>query len=463
RLRELQTGRTPVFGTTVKSAWIGNNLYFAIRCDEHLGERPNVSATRRDDSAIWYGDTVEVLLETESRSYYQIAVNPAGAVADLDRSASKNSWFGWDSQAEVATHVAEDHWIVEMRIPVTQDENDPLHQVIGRKPIKSLPWHINVCRQRIRENAAEYSAFSPTAAEHFHDTMKFAHFFDGNSHRFEAAEPEPDFIQITRASAELAQRGKHTEARAALTALAETRISDLQKSNALAQAAASAAALKQFDDAATIAARIPIDSVKKTALMHLLLAQQKAPQIIVDFAGENVSTWPFWQQGAGYFARGRAYAIAKQGREADSDLAQALVWTSDPRDRTAILLALGQNREYTLKDDEQALAAYRRIVDAATRIGGADEFTAVQGMARILARRGQFAEALAILHKPRIGDLRGAWRGSMLLAIAETQQAAGQKDQAAATYRSLLTDTSIEPRHRRIAEEKLMTLGTKRP
>lgn len=38
-------------------------------------------------------------------------------IADLDRSAAKNAWFGLDSQAEVATHIADDHWTVEIRIP----------------------------------------------------------------------------------------------------------------------------------------------------------------------------------------------------------------------------------------------------------------------------------------------------------------------------------------------------------
>lgn len=33
------------------------------------------------------------------------------------------------SQAEVATHIADDHSIVENGIPITQDENDPYHQV----------------------------------------------------------------------------------------------------------------------------------------------------------------------------------------------------------------------------------------------------------------------------------------------------------------------------------------------
>ncbi|MEM1295363.1 MAG: DUF4838 domain-containing protein, partial [Verrucomicrobiota bacterium] len=33
-LRELQTGRLPIYGTSVKTGWDRDNLYFAIRCDE---------------------------------------------------------------------------------------------------------------------------------------------------------------------------------------------------------------------------------------------------------------------------------------------------------------------------------------------------------------------------------------------------------------------------------------------
>ena len=39
RMRELQTGRQPIFGTTIKAAWSGGNLYFGIRCDERPAMR----------------------------------------------------------------------------------------------------------------------------------------------------------------------------------------------------------------------------------------------------------------------------------------------------------------------------------------------------------------------------------------------------------------------------------------
>ena len=175
KLSELQTGRRPLFGTTFKTAWgKDGSIYFAIRCEERPSDAPNIATTKDEDPAVWYGDVVEILLETESHSYYQIVVNPAGALTDLDRQAPKGSRYGWQSQAEVATRVGEDHWTVEIRIPVVDRTDDPLHQVVGHKPTNGLPWHFNLCRQRLRPTGQEHSAFSPTGAKSFHEPLKFA-------------------------------------------------------------------------------------------------------------------------------------------------------------------------------------------------------------------------------------------------------------------------------------------------
>ncbi|MEZ6126929.1 MAG: DUF4838 domain-containing protein [Planctomycetaceae bacterium] len=264
RFRELQTGRTPTFGTSFKAGWQGSNLYFAIRCDEHPGEKPVSASTRDDDQAIWHGDAIEIELATETHSYYQIAISPAGHIVDLDRGAAKGQWFGWDSKAEVATHIADDHWTIEIRFPVTTDENDPLNQVIGRHPTQSLPWHINLCRQRIREDGQELSALSPTGTSGFHVPMKFAHFYDGRSHQFESDPSVTDFAIGFQ---------KATKARqaAGFLALAELeKITDLQKAVALEQAA-----LLDRGNAETIIQRIPVDAVKKTAQMQSLLARAR--------------------------------------------------------------------------------------------------------------------------------------------------------------------------------------------
>ena len=423
RLRELQTGRQPTFGTTVKSTWRGNDLYFAIRCEEHRGEKPNIGTTKKDDNALWYGDAIEVLIETESHSYYQIAISPSGAVVDSDRGTARDKWFSWDSNAEVATHIADDHWIVEMRLPITQDENDPLHQVIGSKPNKSLPWHINICRQRIREDGAEYSAFSPTGTSGFHDVMKFGDFYDGNHIEFDHGPPDDDFLEATRIAADFARTGKREDALAAYTSAAEGKLTDQQKSHALEQAAANARGLRKFDVTEQIAARIPIEAVKKTVQMQALLDQGKAPQVIEQFGSEDIAKWPFWKRGDGYLYRGRAYAFTKASKQAEADLTVALEFTSDPRARDAILLLSAQNRENNFKDDEKALETYSAIVEGRSRIGGADEYAALQGIARILTRRGKFDEAVKTLERADIKNLQGVWKENIQKSLDAVNEA----------------------------------------
>lgn len=349
RLREIQTGSTPVFGTSFKTEWLKGSLYLAIRCEEHPGEPLNIAATKDGDQAIWYGDAIEIFLETETHSYYQIAVNPSGALVDLDRGADKQARFRWESQAEVATYIADDHWTAEIRIPVIQDENDPYHQVIGRKPTLSLPWHINVCRQRIREKGSELSAFAPTGSKGFHELMKFAHFYKGGSHEFDADPSVTDYLIASRKALELTRGKKISEAMAAYVALAETeKATQLQQSRALEQAANCARLLKNYDLAMELADRIPDEAVARTSRMQNLNAQRKFNDLIAQFGDEDFSNWPFWQVGAGAYARGRAYAITKMGARADADFQLAMEYTSDKRTRKSIEDAIENNLERNL-------------------------------------------------------------------------------------------------------------------
>ncbi len=411
KFSELQTDRVPTFGTTFKAGWQGNSLCFAIRCDERRGEKLNITATREDDQALWYGDAIEIELATETHSYYQIGISPNGHLVDLDRGASRGQWFTWDSKAEVATHIADDHWTVEIRIPVTQDENDPLHQVIGRHPTQSLPWHINLCRQRIRGDGHEVSALSPTGTEGFHEPMKFAHFYDGRSHQFDADPSVTDFVIGFR---DATQQRKA----AGFLALADGKLTDFQKAAALEQAA-----LLDKANAEAIIERIPIEAVKKAAQMQHLLATFKAPEVIAKFANEDIAKWPFWKRGDAFHARGRAYSITKAGEKAEADLNAALEFTSEPRTRDAILLLTAQNRETNLKNDATALTAYQAIIEGRTRIGGADEYGALQGIARVLTRKGRFDEALAVLDKADIANLKGVWRDNILKSVEAVKAA----------------------------------------
>jgi len=424
RFRELQTGSLPIFGTSFKAGWQGSNLYFAIRCDERVAlpaklasptDTPselNIASTRDDDTAIWHGDAMEIELATETHSYYQIAISPAGHIVDLDRGAAKGQSLGWDSKAEVATHIAEDHWTVEIRFPITSDENDPLNQVVGRKPTQSLPWHINLCRQRIREHGEELSAFSPTGVRGFHEPLKFAHFYNGRSHPFESDPTVTDFAL----GFQQATRARTSEN---FLALAETKkISDFQKAAALEQAARFAP-----DADESIIARIPIEAVRKTASINQLLSQGKAAEVIVEFGDEDISRWPFWKRGDGYHLRGRAYSIMKDGAKAEADLRRAIEWISAPRTRDSVLLALAHNRQRNLGDEDGAFLAFQAIVADLKRIGSADHYGALQSIAKIQTQRGEYDQALSTLNRANLDQLRGTWREKILESTKAVKEA----------------------------------------
>ncbi|MDB4749444.1 DUF4838 domain-containing protein [Rubripirellula sp.] len=461
KLRELQTGSQPVFGTTVKVGWdrSGQALYFGIRCDERVGESLNITTTKNEDESIWYGDAIEIELDTDSHSYYQIVVNPGGALVDLDRAAGKNSRFRWESQAEVATHIAEDHWNVEIRIPVTDDENDPLNQVIGRKPSQSLPWHFNICRQRIRENGSEYSAFSPTGTAGFHVPMKFAHLYDGGSHTFDVDQTVTDFLIECSAANKLLRRQQYEQALAAFVSLSNYETATTyQKSFALAEAANCANRMKNAEQAAGFADSIPLESIARTVQMQNLLAERKWSAMIQQFGNEDFLSWPFTQIGAAAFARGQAHYSLKSGARADADFRLALEFTSDTRMRMSILRAMGQNREFVLKNDALAMETYRRIVDSNTNTGSAEYFTGLQGAARLLTRNGEFEDAFEVLDLVDIENLAGSWRGAMRLSYSQTLEAAGRKSEALQLYRKVMTDEKASKTHRQRAKEAIAAL-----
>jgi len=458
-LRELQTGDRPIFGTTVMAGWdrSGQNVYFGIRCEERPGENLNTTATKHDDQALFYGDAVEIELDTDKHSYYQIAINPAGAIVDLDRSTGRQ--FDWQSQAEVATHIADDHWTIEIRIPVTEDENDPLHQVVGRKPSQSLPWHFNICRQRIRENGSEYSAFSPTGKMSFHVPMKFAQFYNGRSHSFDVDETVTDWLIEANAAAQLMSNRKLDEALTAFVALSKReKATDYQISHALRQAAVCARHTKNFEQAAELAKLIPLPAISKTAQMENLLAERKWNEIIDRFSGEDLSQWPFTEIGAAAFARGRAYYGAKVGHKAHADFKLALEFISDPRARTSVLRTMGFNLEHVVNDDDAALAVYRRIIDSKTNTGSADYYSGIQAAARILTRKGMVDEAMEVLDLVDVEKLVGSWAATLQMSRGQTLEAAGRKAEALKAYLAVLSSKSARDAQRKSAEQAIQRL-----
>ncbi len=182
-LKDARTGKKPKLATVIRARWWNGSLYFGIECEGAPGTAPVIGGNRDGDPAIWNGEHVELLIETDKHSYYQIVINPDGHIIHLDRGVAKARWQDWSSQAEVAVHRDGGSWSAEIRLPVTSSDEDPLHQIVGSKPLKirstNLPWHFNLWRKRAGSGDEEVSVFSTPDPEskNFHDTLRFGEIY----------------------------------------------------------------------------------------------------------------------------------------------------------------------------------------------------------------------------------------------------------------------------------------------
>lgn len=167
-LKEIVTGEEPEIGTSFQVGWENDVLVFDIRCEEPDMENLKVTAD------VWTGDSVAILLESPSHSYYQIEVNPAGQVYDADRGGPVGA--RWQSQVRVEPERGDDYWRVRVRIPVVSPAaaaSDPNHNVAGPAPTAEHPWYFNIGRTRMRESGNSGYMFSPTGQRGYHDVDKF--------------------------------------------------------------------------------------------------------------------------------------------------------------------------------------------------------------------------------------------------------------------------------------------------
>ncbi|MFA7158628.1 MAG: DUF4838 domain-containing protein [Kiritimatiellia bacterium] len=173
-LKDIVTSNAPKFKTAFRVAWGDDkSIIFWIRCDEADMGNLNVSG-KTSEMNIFENDRIELLLETQTHVYYQIAISAAGAIIDLDRKDSLNTL--WSSETEAVVHKGDNFWSMEVKIPTAdmiQGGLDPLKRVGGTRPTATAPWYFNVCRCRPRGAARESSAFSPTGKKRFNEPSKF--------------------------------------------------------------------------------------------------------------------------------------------------------------------------------------------------------------------------------------------------------------------------------------------------
>ena len=131
-------------------------------------------------------DIFEIFLQThpnesdhtarESGPYFQLAVNPNGATADLTGGADGGNWneeWTWDAVRQVQTAVKSDRWQAE--IAISLDSITPKGKG-GEMPGPGTVWRANFCRTRsakpFQSGPSRYSSWSHSAYG-FHRPERF--------------------------------------------------------------------------------------------------------------------------------------------------------------------------------------------------------------------------------------------------------------------------------------------------
>ena len=269
------------------------------------------------------------------------------------------------------------------------------------------------------------------------------------------------YIEERKAAAELSKGGKQEEAMAAYIKMAEGNYTDFQKSDALDQAALCASALKQYDRALELAAKIPLEPYSKTCQMNLMLNNGKGADAAAKFKDEKIEAWPDSIKGEACYARARAFIAAKDGASAEKDLVQAVIYSPDSRLKDKALNALASTYAGLLKNDDKAIDTYRKLYDLGdlNRQAGA-----VNAIADIYIRQSKFDKALQELGRVDQSKLQDPYRrGLMLCAAGDALAGAGRKDEAAAKYNEALQVPNVPDRIKTACEKKKSDLNAGTP
>jgi hypothetical protein len=170
-LADAVTGDAPRQGTEVRVAWDQRDwriLFHAIDADAWA------TLTQRDAS-LYEEETVEVFFDPvgDLEGYFEIEVNPLGAVLDIVFRKSRSGYRGdraWDC-AGLRTLVRKEagSWTAEVSIPFAS--------VAAGIPGPGALWRVNFCRidrpSRDGSLPRELTAWSPPGRANFHTQERF--------------------------------------------------------------------------------------------------------------------------------------------------------------------------------------------------------------------------------------------------------------------------------------------------
>lgn len=175
------------------------------------------------------------------------------------------------------------------------------------------------------------------------------------------------------------------------------------------------------------------------ALMRATQQQLGGRGVTNQFASRDFTAWPAEAAAKIVEAlrlRGQAYSFTKDGAKAEADFRLAVrLAPQDP----AAWLGLADTLTNNLNDDEQALAAYRRVLAILGKSNGWMPISTTLSIARIYIDQAKPAEALETLKSH--GDLAGmapVWKVKMLRAYGHAYAAQGKEQESLAKFSEAL-------------------------
>ena len=179
----------------------------------------------------------------------------------------------------------------------------------------------------------------------------------------------------------------------------------------------------------------------EATLAHLRAIQQQFGwrEITNQFAEYDFSRWPAESAAKTVEAlrlRGQAFSFLKNGARAEADFQRAVQLA--PQDPSA-WLGLADTFANNLGDDEQAVAAYRRVLALTGKGNGWMPISTTLSIARIFIEQVKPAEALETLQA--YGDMANmppGWKIRMLRAYGHAYAAQGREKESLAKFRAAL-------------------------
>jgi len=175
------------------------------------------------------------------------------------------------------------------------------------------------------------------------------------------------------------------------------------------------------------------------AIARMRQLYEKPRALIDEFQSEDIAAWPpevADKAGEAFHRRGRAYSILKDGKRAEADLKMAV--ERAPRNEL-FWVSLAENYNGNLKDEQQALAAYRRALELAGASTHWLPLSATLSAAAILRNQGRYDEALQMLRRYKdLGTISKGWRVAMLRAYGHIYAGQAKEQESLAKFHEAL-------------------------